>query len=69
MNFESQDATKITSAPADSSIYSFMKMTTLDINHFFSVSHSSVSSSVVTMPTSKAHWYLQSEQCVSGTNP
>ena len=56
MNSESQDATKITSALADSRMYSFMKMMTLYmlvvvINIFLSFSLS-CSPSVVTMSTS-----------------
>ena len=52
MNFESQDATKITSALADSSIYLFTKMMKLYMTIFLSVS-SCVSPSVVTMSTSR----------------
>ena len=57
MNFESQDASILTSALADSSIYVFTKMMTLYmymdvITISLSVS-SSVSLSVVTMPTSR----------------
>ena len=52
MNFESQDATKISCAIADSSIYTFMEVMTLDITIFLSFS-SSVSPIFVTMRTSR----------------
>ena len=57
MDSESLDATRITSAPADSRIYASMKMMTLDmhmhvITIFLSVSPS-ISCNVVTMSTSR----------------
>ena len=57
MDSESQDATKITSALADSCICSSVKMVTLDIHMnaiiIFSVSHLLFSSSVVAMTRSR----------------
>ena len=64
MDSESQDATKITSALADSRIYSFMKMMTL---YKCSVALTvfsqclNFSSSVLTMSTSRPHWCLQNQ--------